>query len=50
MDMYNVTEAIAESFAGLQTKEEIESRATQMIKYIMQQKEMSKKYLEAGIL
>ena len=50
MDMYNVTEAIADCFSGLQTKEEIESRAAQMIKFIMQQKEMCKKYLEAGIL
>lgn len=41
---------VADAFAGLKSNEEIEDRANEMIKLILQQKELSKGYLKVGIL
>lgn len=41
---------VADAFAGLKSNEEIEVRADEMIKLILQQKELSKEYLRVGIL
>lgn len=41
---------VADAFAGLKSEEDIEARADEMIKLILQQKELSKGYLKVGIL
>lgn len=41
---------VSDAFEGLKSKEEIELRAEEMIKLILQQKELAKLRLEAGVL
>lgn len=41
---------VADSFLGLKSEKEIDQRADEMIKLILQQKELAKGYLKAGIL
>ena len=41
---------VADAFVGLKSEEDIETRAEEMIKLIMQQKDLSKGYLRVGIL
>lgn len=41
---------MSDNFSGLETEEEIEFRAVEMIKLIEQYKEQAKGYLKAGIL
>ena len=41
---------VADAFAGLKSDKEIEDRVDEMIKLILQQKELAKGYLKAGIL
>lgn len=41
---------VSDAFEGLKSENQIDARADEMIKLILQQKELSKGYLKAGIL
>lgn len=49
MNRYDFIKLITEAFGDCKTKEEIDSRAEQMIELIKAQKELSKQYLRLGI-
>lgn len=50
MDKFDFMSIVASNFEGLKSEDEIEIKADQMIKIILQSKEMAKNYLDAGIL
>jgi len=50
MDKYDFMSMVADIFAQCNNKEEIESQKTQMKLSLIQQAELSKRYLELGIL
>ena len=50
MDKFEFLEAVASTFEDCLSEEAIEHRANEMIKMIESQKELSKMYLQSGIL
>ena len=47
---FDFVSEVADAFAGAKSEKDIDARADEMIKLILQQKELSKWYLKVGIL